>query len=140
MIAFIIIFSLFQFCQNVKGPEEASFMVSAGKRLTPAFDAFIVESKITCCAKCSRTNWCLSANFNNSTRICELVPLPALAVQSYASMQENWNAYSTTGMVCRFVVVVVLLFYVHGKHLRSCRDGQLTSPHFSWAGLDLLSG
>ena len=24
------------------------------------------------------------------------------------------------------VVVVVLLFYLHGKHLRSCRDGQLT--------------
>ena len=24
------------------------------------------------------------------------------------------------------VVVVVLLFYAHGKHLRSCRDGQLT--------------
>ena len=24
------------------------------------------------------------------------------------------------------VVVVMLLFYVHGKHLRSCRDGQLT--------------
>ena len=22
--------------------------------------------------------------------------------------------------------VVVLLFYIHGKHLRSCRDGQLT--------------
>ena len=27
---------------------------------------------------------------------------------------------------CLVVVVVVLLFYVHGKHLRSCRDGQLT--------------
>ena len=26
--------------------------------------------------------------------------------------------------VCDFVVV--LLFYVHGKHIRSCRDGQLT--------------
>ena len=27
-----------------------------------------------------------------------------------------------------FILVVVdaLLFYVHGKHLRSCRDGQLT--------------
>ena len=25
-----------------------------------------------------------------------------------------------------FVVVVALLFYVHGKHLRSCRDDQLT--------------
>ena len=24
------------------------------------------------------------------------------------------------------VLLVVLLFYVHGKHLRSCRDGQLT--------------
>ena len=24
------------------------------------------------------------------------------------------------------VVVVALLFYVHGKQLRSCRDGQLT--------------
>ena len=23
-------------------------------------------------------------------------------------------------------VVVALLFYVHGEHLRSCRDGQLT--------------
>ena len=38
------------------------------------------------------------------------------------------------------LVVVALLFYVHGKHLRSCRDGQLTLSHFSWAGLDLLSG
>ena len=28
---------------------------------------------------------------------------------------ENTNVY-----------VVVFLFYVHGKHLRSCRDGQLT--------------
>ena len=25
-----------------------------------------------------------------------------------------------------FVVVVALLFYIHGKHLRPCRDGQLT--------------
>ena len=24
------------------------------------------------------------------------------------------------------IVVVILLFYVHGKHLRSCWDGQLT--------------
>ena len=26
----------------------------------------------------------------------------------------------------RLVTIVALLFYVHGKHLRSCRDGQLT--------------
>ena len=30
------------------------------------------------------------------------------------------------GTVVVVVVVVALLFYVHGKHLRSCRDGQLT--------------
>ena len=29
-----------------------------------------------------------------------------------------------------FVVVVALLFYVNGKHLRSCRDGQLTNHTF----------
>ena len=28
--------------------------------------------------------------------------------------------------VCIIVVVVVLLFYVHSKHLWSCRDGQST--------------
>ena len=26
----------------------------------------------------------------------------------------------------RYYVVVILLFYVHGKHLRSCRNCQLT--------------
>ena len=34
------------------------------------------------------------------------------------------------GALCNYghwtVVVVVLLLYVHGKNLRSCRDGQLT--------------
>ena len=30
----------------------------------------------------------------------------------------------------------MLLFYVRGKHLWSCRDRQLTYPLFSWAGLD----
>ena len=29
-------------------------------------------------------------------------------------------------LVVTVVVVVVLLFYVHGKHLRSCRNGQFT--------------
>ena len=31
-----------------------------------------------------------------------------------------------TAVTEMLVVLVVLLFYVHGKHLRSCRDGQLT--------------
>ena len=45
-----------------------------------------------------------------------------------------------TVAICSDLLVVALLFYVHGKHLRSCWDGQLTYLHFSWAGLDLLSG
>ena len=32
---------------------------------------------------------------------------------------------SRTNVVQRPEIFVVLLFYVHGKHLRSCRDGQL---------------
>ena len=27
-------------------------------------------------------------------------------------------------------LLLLLLFYVHGKHLRSCRESQLTYPHF----------
>ena len=41
-------------------------------------------------------------------------------VSSYRS-QKFENKY-----MIKIVVVVVLLFYVHGKHLRSCREGQLT--------------
>ena len=36
------------------------------------------------------------------------------------------SIYNTPAMYMIIVVVVALLFYVHGKHLRSCRDGQLT--------------
>ena len=40
----------------------------------------------------------------------------------------HWSPHSSLVTIGQhFVVVVVaLLFYVHGKHLRSCRDGQLT--------------
>ena len=36
------------------------------------------------------------------------------------------NSSFSAGGYFMVVVVVALLFYVHGKHLRSCRDGQLT--------------
>ena len=48
----------------------------------------------------------------------------ALAVQSKPSL------------VFLFVVVVdELVLYIHGQQLRSCRDGQLSYPHSSWASL-----
>ena len=47
--------------------------------------------------------------------------LPAILCDMFRTMYKikKWK-------VGRMVVVVALLFYVHGKHLRSCRDGQLT--------------
>ena len=37
------------------------------------------------------------------------------------------RGYSNSGLPVQLVGwLVVLLFYDHGKHLRSCRDGQLT--------------
>ena len=36
------------------------------------------------------------------------------------------NSFLSKSMLLRRVVVVDLLFYVHCKHLKSCRDGQLT--------------
>ena len=38
------------------------------------------------------------------------------------------------------VDTVIAAVYVHSKQIKSCRDGQFTYSHFSWAGLDLLSG
>ena len=40
----------------------------------------------------------------------------------YGELQE----YMVYNHKYRGTIVIVLLFYVHGKHLRSCRDGQLT--------------
>ena len=39
---------------------------------------------------------------------------------------EATTIQTITKPIPTVVVVVVLLFYIHGKHLRSCRDGQLT--------------
>ena len=49
----------------------------------------------------------------------------------YAAYKSNCFLFYVTLNVSNaaykcIVVVVVLLFYVHCKHLRSCRDGQLT--------------
>ena len=37
-----------------------------------------------------------------------------------------WSEFILIWNIIQLSFVVVLLFYVHGKHLRSCRDGQLT--------------
>ena len=42
------------------------------------------------------------------------------------SSRTTENAYAKMEMDSSICCIVALLFYVHGKHLRSCRDGQLT--------------
>ena len=47
--------------------------------------------------------------------------------QSVATPTEtNMSPSPLGGWVRADIHCIVLLFYVHGKHLRSCRDGQLT--------------
>ena len=48
--------------------------------------------------------------------------LPYIPGSKYLLPAEKKLISSTA----RCIVVVALLFYVHGKHLRSCRDGQST--------------
>ena len=52
------------------------------------------------------------------------------STDAYTSSEHSDQLYSylfSLFLFCsRLIIVVVLLFYVHGKHLRSCRDGQLT--------------
>ena len=50
------------------------------------------------------------------------VHVPGFSVDQFADVFVN---NILTSLPTPFVVVA-LLFYVHGKHLRSCRDGQLT--------------
>ena len=44
----------------------------------------------------------------------------------FQSYKDNGRVRLISCVQWIVVVIVVLLFYVHGKHLRSCRDGQLT--------------
>ena len=46
----------------------------------------------------------------------------------FREIRERYQSYGAdmNDQPLTVVVVVALLFYVHGKHLRSCRDGQLT--------------
>ena len=48
----------------------------------------------------------------------------SMAATSIHSCRQGKQSLSFTGAP---VVVVALLFYVHGKHLRSCRDGRSPS-------------
>ena len=62
--------------------------------------------------------------YNSNVFGKELV-FSGLVVQS-TSGQRTSRSRADNGKYLKLGFVVVLLFYVYGKHLRSCRDGQLT--------------
>ena len=47
------------------------------------------------------------------------------------NIQKSYRPTVFLMLVCLFWLVL----YVHGKQLRSCRDGQLTYPQCSWVSL-----
>ena len=49
-----------------------------------------------------------------------------LAISFPNTFTHNQAEQTEKGVICVQILLVALLFYVHGKHLRSCRDGQLT--------------
>ena len=55
-----------------------------------------------------------------------MITLKCLSTPLLFQMSQMENDVLGVPIFDVVVVVVVLLFYVHGKHLRSCRDGQLT--------------
>ena len=47
-------------------------------------------------------------------------------IKFHENILHGIKVIERTQLLSVVVVVVLLSFYVHGKHLRSCRDGQLT--------------
>ena len=68
----------------------------------------------SCCILISMLVIQCLAMFNNN-KITERLLIEVLGANFVLLFLIAWH-----------VVVVALLFYVHGKHLRSCQNGQLT--------------
>ena len=42
------------------------------------------------------------------------------------------------GLLSFVVVLLLYILYFHSKQLWSCREGQLTKPHYSWVGIHVI--
>ena len=62
------------------------------------------------------------------SKLCLLVIAGEYLIQvsSVRAVRGGFDLFTGDICIIQVVVVVALLFYVHDKHLRSCRDGQLT--------------
>ena len=71
---------------------------------------------------------CLYPELRNHEFVFSYIFCPfLLSVPTLATIVKTYFEETTSdSILLSDVLVVGLLFYVHGKHLRSCRDGQLT--------------
>ena len=78
-----------------------TFTALNGKRFTSSFDSVATVSRIDCCRRCVSREGCLSVNFENSTKQCQLVALPHLATQLHigTEVSGSWDIYATDGML-----------------------------------------
>ena len=68
--------------------------------------------------------WITSSHKNGMAK--RVITLWRVHITSLTTPVSTMHFLFEIMFILKVVVVVVLLFYVHGKHLRSCRDGQLT--------------
>ena len=73
------------------------FAISKGKRFTTSFDSVTTLSRIDCCTRCVSTDGCMSVNFENSSKQCQLVSLPSSHLHNGTEVASGWDIYSING-------------------------------------------
>ena len=56
-----------------------------------------------------------------ATELCQIITFLTLEIDNIAKLRIEFKS-----IILEIPSVCSLLFYIHGEHLRSCRDGQLT--------------
>ena len=72
------------------------------------------------------TTFSLHIRISNHFFINNMVGRRSLCLELVKTMHERMDGLRVMSFLQYFSYIVVLLFYVHSAHLRSCRDGQLT--------------
>ena len=56
-----------------------------------------------------------------ATKLCQIITFLTLEIDNIAKLRIEFKS-----IILEIPSVCSLLFYIHGEHLRSCRNGQLT--------------
>ena len=87
------------------------FTISKGKRFTTSFDLATTLSRIDCCTRCVSTDGCLSVNFENSSKQCQLVSLPSSHLHNGTEAASGWDIYSIYGILRNMPMQYTAIFH-----------------------------